>query len=844
MSVTYDYSEWDGTQEFADLDPDDLLAGLTDDLLAGGDLDDALRRLLRSGFRTADGDQVAGLRDLLDQLRRRRQEMLAEGDPDGRMAELTRQLDEIEQDERAAIDDLVEDAGASGDERRREVTDDVATERRMALDLQPDDPAGRISSLQHYDFVSSEARERFEELVEELRREMADTFFEGASDALSNMNPEQMQRMREAYDALNRMLEQRERGEELDPSFEEFMAEFGDMFPGNPQNLDELLEQLAERMAAAQAVWNSLSPEQRAQLSQLMEAVLEDMDLRWQVERLAENLQRAFPDAGWQQSYDFNGEGPMSLSRATDLATQLGQLDRMEEVLQSASTPAALGEIDLDQVRQHMGEDAARALDRLANLTKSLADAGLIEQQGGRIELTPRGVRRLGQKALADLFGQINKDRIGDHSAVLTGSGHDREETTKAYEYGDPLNLHLSTTVHNAVRRGGSGVPVRLTPEDFEVVEVEALSRSATVLCVDLSMSMPMRDNFVPAKRMAMALQTLISSKFPRDYLGIIGFSEVAREIRPDEIPTAMWDYVYGTNLQHALALLATPARPPARDQADHRGDRRRAHGAHRRLRRGDLQLPAHPRDAAAHHGRGHPLHAGGHRDQHVRPRPPAHALPLRRADRPGQRRPDLLHDARRARRLRPGRLPPAPPRAAPRRLGTPATGPKFLSPPGGLIAPEAPVNWGYVHLSTPRRRGPRHVSFPESGFGPCTRTGHWSKMSDHIVVTTAMPPVARRGANQVPVDIVTTLYGRQERSWQLQANCMGVDPDLFFPERGASTREAKEVCRGCVVREDCLEYALANGEKFGIWGGMSERERRRLRRARALARRDVASAS
>ncbi len=295
MSVTYDYSEWDGTQQFADLDPDDLLAGLTEDLLAGGDLDDALRRLLRSGFRTADGDEVAGLRDLLDQLRRRRQEMLAEGDPDGRMAELGRQLDEIEQDERAAIDDLVEEAASSGDERRREVTDDVATERRMALDLQPDDPAGRISSLQHYDFVSSEAREKFEELVEELRREMADTFFEGASDALSNMSSEQMQRMRDAYDALNRMLEQREQGEDLDPSFEEFMAEFGDMFPGNPQNLDELLEQLAQRMAAAQAVWNSLSPEQRAQLSQLMASVLEDMDLRWQVERLGENLQRAFP---------------------------------------------------------------------------------------------------------------------------------------------------------------------------------------------------------------------------------------------------------------------------------------------------------------------------------------------------------------------------------------------------------------------------------------------------------------------------------------------------------------------------------------------------------------------
>ena len=82
-----------------------------------------------------------------------------------------------------------------------------------------------------------------------------------------------------------------------------------------------------------------------------------------------------------------------------------------------------------------------------------------------------------------------------------------------------------------------------------------------------------------------------------------------------------------------------------------------------------------------------------------------------------------------------------------------------------------------------------------------------------------------------------------EDKSWQDLANCLGVDPDLFFPERGASTREAKEVCRGCVVRDDCLEYALANGEKFGIWGGMSERERRRIRRQRALARAAATSA-
>ncbi len=209
----------------------------------------------------------------------------------------------------------------------------------------------------------------------------------------------------------------------------------------------------------------------------------------------------------------------------------------------------------MDKVARHLGDDAAKSLDRLAKLAKQLADAGLIEQREGRFELTPQGIRRIGQQALSDLFGQLTKDRVGNHRTTWSGVGHDREETTKAYEFGDPFNLDLSRTVHNAVRRSGSGVPVRLTPEDFEVIQTEALTRSATVLLLDLSLSMPMRDNFVPAKKMALALHTLISSQFPRDYLGIVGFSEVARVIEPEDLPTVSWDYVYGTNLQHGLLL-------------------------------------------------------------------------------------------------------------------------------------------------------------------------------------------------------------------------------------------------------------------------------------------------
>ena len=555
MPWRFDYRRWDGTQTGRADDADAVLAGLTDDLLANGDLHEAIQRMMNRGWRAADGHDVEGIRQLLDRIRTARQEQLERGDLGGAYHEIAEELAEVLAEERLGIERLAEEARASGDERRRQVTDDVATERRMQLDLLPSDLAGRVRGLQSYEFASSEARQRFEDLVERLRQEVARTYVEQVSEALANPDPAALARMREAFDALNRMLEQRAAGEEIDPSFESFMERFGDLFPGDPENLDELLEQLAARMAAAQAMFNSLSPEQRAQLQGLAESLLEDLDLRWQVERLAGNLQQAFPDAGWQQRYRFSGDEPLSMADATDAAAGLADLDELEAMLRSANAPAALAEVDLDKVRRRLGDAAADSLSSLADLTRRLTDAGLVDQREGRFELTPKGVRRIGQQALADLFSQLGKDRIGNHQATWSGTGHDREERTKPYEFGDPFNLDLSRTVHNAVRRAGSGVPVRLTPDDFEVVETEALTRTATVLLLDLSLSMPMRDNFVPAKKMALALHTLISTRFPRDYLGVVGFSEVAREILPEDLPTVSWDYVYGTNLQHGLIL-------------------------------------------------------------------------------------------------------------------------------------------------------------------------------------------------------------------------------------------------------------------------------------------------
>jgi uncharacterized protein with von Willebrand factor type A (vWA) domain len=555
MTWRFDYRRWDGSQESSVEDADAVLKQLTDDLLANGDLHEALQRMLNRGWQTPDGEQVQGLRDLLDQLRMEREDLLEQGDLGGAYSEIAAELQDVLRDERLGIEQLESDARDSGDQRRQEVTDQVATERRMQLDLLPNDLAGQVRSLQNYEFVSSEAREHFEELMERLREEVTRTYFDQMSEALSNPDPAQLEHMRQAFDALNRMVEQREAGEEIDPSFESFMEQFGDLFPGDPKDLDELLELLAARMAAAQAMWNSMSPEQRAQLQGLAESLLEDMDLRWQVDRLSQNLQRAFPEAGWENRFRFRGDDPMGMGEATDAAAQLRDLDELEGFLRSANSPAALSEVDLDKVARSLGEDAAKSLDRLSKLAKQLQEAGLIDQREGRFELTAKGTRRIGQQALSDLFGQLTKDRVGNHATTWTGTGHDREETTKPYEFGDPFNLDLSRTVHNAVRRAGSGVPVQLHPDDFEVVETEALTRSATVLLLDLSLSMPMRDNFVPAKKMAMALHTLISTRFPRDYLGLVGFSEVAREIEPEDLPTVSWDYVYGTNLQHGLIL-------------------------------------------------------------------------------------------------------------------------------------------------------------------------------------------------------------------------------------------------------------------------------------------------
>ncbi len=550
------YSKWDGTQTGFEFDADDLLAQLTDDLLYHGDLNAALRRLMQQGFRDRNDERVSGLRDLLEKLKRRRREELDRYDLGGVYDDIAERLRDVVATEREGIERFEQDARSSGDQRRQEIADQVAAERRMQLDLLPPDLAGTVRELQSYEWTSEEARQQFEELMEQLRQEVVQSYFNQMTGAMQNIDPAQMQRTKDMFDALNRMLEQREAGQPIDPSFPEFMERFGDFFPGNPETLDELLEQMAQQMAAMQAMLNSMTPEQRAQLEGLAQQLLEDMDLQWQVSRLSANLQQAFPGAGWERRYQFSGQDPLGFSEAAGLMGELGDMDALEQVLRNAqSNPGALAEVDLDRARDLLGNDASASLEQLANLARQLEQAGLIEQREGRLELTPRGLRKIGANALSDLFKHMAKDKMGRHTTDRSGIGHERAYETKPYEFGDPFNLSIERTVRNAVARGGGGTPVRLVRDDFEVERTESLTRGATVLMLDLSLSMPMKDNFLAAKKVAMALHSLISSQFPRDYLGLVGFSEVARELKPEQLPEVSWDFVYGTNMQHGLLL-------------------------------------------------------------------------------------------------------------------------------------------------------------------------------------------------------------------------------------------------------------------------------------------------
>jgi uncharacterized protein with von Willebrand factor type A (vWA) domain len=552
------YSRWDGSQSLPDFDADDLLAAMGDDLVADGDPRRALERLLRQGFRRRDGEQVPGLRDLLARLRRQRQGLLDRHDLGDVLGDLRQRLRDVLDTERQGIDRRVDAArqaaagGEPGAESHREQIERIAAERRAALDALPEDLGGAVRGLQDYQFVDPEAWQKFQELMLRLRQEVTQSLFGQLRQGLEDLGSQGTEGLREMLDDLNRLLRQQAAGGR--PDVAGFMNRWGQLFPG-VQSLDQLLDRLARQSAQLQSLMESLTPEQRKELQALQEAILDDPGMQEALGELGEHLDR-LGMAQQARRYRAQGDNPLSLQEALRLMGELHDLDRLEQDLQEAERTGRADRIDPGAVREVLGEQAAEEADVLRRLAETLEAAGYLERRGRQWVLTPQAIRKIAQRALTEVLGQLRRDRPGRHPVDARGGGGDPTDESKAYEFGDPFLLDLRETLWNSVRREGRGVPIRLAAGDFAVRRTELTTRCATALLLDMSRSMVYRGCWTAAKKVALALHALIRAQYPQDALYVIGFSLYARELDPDDVPSVvLTDRHYGTNMQHALLL-------------------------------------------------------------------------------------------------------------------------------------------------------------------------------------------------------------------------------------------------------------------------------------------------
>jgi uncharacterized protein with von Willebrand factor type A (vWA) domain len=533
------YSRWDGSQDpFADDMPaSDVLEELSDDILMGDSPDAALRRLMRRGMQ----GRFSGLDSLRSRLQQLRDEEQTRLNLAGPLEEIRQRLDEILDRERSRL------SFEAGEDARM---------REASLDALPPDVPGQIRELQDYRFADPDAKRMFDELMEHLKEQVLGSYFRQLAQGMRNIDPEQMARFKDMIAELNGMLERRERGEDVQPAFEDFMQRYGDLFPERPRTLDELLEQMARRMAAMSRLLASLSDEQRAELQQLVDDVMQDMDLAFELDRLGSNLAGAFPDAGWDEPGWGIGEDAMPMSATVDALERMHDYEELDRTLEGSYPGASLEDVDEEALRRTMGEPAVRDLRRLEQIEKMLEDAGLVQRRQGRLELTPRGARKMGERALTRVFERLTRDREGTHEARDPGGLAEPTGQTRPWRFGDHGQIDVQRTVFNAVTRGAAseGV-VRLHPDDFELVEAEERTETATALLLDLSFSMPLRGHLVHAKKMALALHALIEGRYPHDTLYLIGFSDFARRLQPEELATPGFERTYGTNMQHAFLM-------------------------------------------------------------------------------------------------------------------------------------------------------------------------------------------------------------------------------------------------------------------------------------------------
>src|ERR1700758_4621485 len=506
----------------------------------------ALQEMLRRGTKNMRGaDRLAA------EANRRRRELLTRNNLDGTLQEVKRLLDEAVLAERKEL---------------ARALDDDARFSEMRLEALPASPAKAVQELADYQWRSGEAREKYEQIKDLLGREMLDQRFAGMKQALENATDEDRQRVNEMLDDLNELLDKHARGEDTQQDFDDFMAKHGGFFPENPRNVDELLDSLAKRAAAAQRFRNSLSPDQRAELDALAQQAFGSPSLMQALNRLDAHLQAARPGEDWTGSEQFSGDNPFGMGEGTQALSDIAELEQLAEQLSQSYPGATMDDVDLDALARQLGDQAAIDARTLAELERALVNQGFLDRgSDGQWRLSPQAMRRLGETALRDVAQQLS-GRHGERDHRRAGAAGELTGATRPWQFGDTEPWHISRTLTNAVLRqagttatlGGSvgrGGAIRITVDDVEVSETETRTQAAVALLVDTSFSMVMENRWLPMKQTALALNHLVCTRFRSDALQIIAFGRYARTVTAAELTGLEGVYEQGTNLHHALAL-------------------------------------------------------------------------------------------------------------------------------------------------------------------------------------------------------------------------------------------------------------------------------------------------
>jgi len=540
----YRYGQWHGGPDplAPPYDLGNAVDEIGDSVLGGSGVREALRELLRRGTEGRRG---------LDELRRSVRERLRKARTAGRM-------DGTLQEVRELLDKALT-------AEKRELFPDPDDSARLAeaeLDALPEDTAGAVRALKEYPWRSQEGREAYEQIQDLLRREVLDSSFASMKQALQNASEQDMQAVKDMVADLSQLIDAHNRGEDTDERFRDFMDEHGQFFPDDPQSIEELIDSLARRAAAQERMMAGLSPEQRAELSDLMSQAMSDMGLASEMAHLSDALRQARPDLPWGQRGQVpDGEQGLGMGDATSAVAELADLEALSSQLSQGYAGASLADIDEELLERALGRPAVDDLAALRQLERELERQGFLNRSDGKLELSPKAVRRLGATALRRVFAKLDATGRGEHDVADAGAAGELTGSSREWRFGDEQPLDVVRTVKNAVLRTAHEPRtegqrrVRIAVDDFEVVETERRTGAAVALLVDLSYSMALRGTWGAAKSTAMALHSLVTTKFPQDAIQIIGFSSTAQVLRPETLAELSVDTLQGTNLQHGLML-------------------------------------------------------------------------------------------------------------------------------------------------------------------------------------------------------------------------------------------------------------------------------------------------